>query len=132
MENITSAEELKNAIQILSVEQTIKEKQLKEQFHVVFEGLKPSNLIKSTLKDVLFSPGLAQNIAGTAIGLTTGYLSKRIVTGASVNIIRKLLGSALQIGVSNLVAKNSAGLLTIGGNIFRKIFQKKKKNSEIQ
>ena len=86
MENITSKNSLKNAIQLLEVEQAIQGQLLKEQFYLTCESLKPVNLIKSTLKDIVLSPNLIDRILGNAIGLATGYLSKKIFIGTSGNI----------------------------------------------
>ena len=95
MEKITSATGLKNAILSLETDQAIQGQLLKEQFHFAYESIKPVNLIKSTLKDVASSPYLIDNILGTAIGLATGYLSKKIFIGSSGNLFRKLLGSSI-------------------------------------
>src|SRR4030042_3487647 len=101
MQNITSTADLKNAIQLLEVEQGIKGQLLKEQFLLTFESLKPVNLLKSTLNDAASSPYLIDNILGNLLGLVTGYLTKKIFIGASGNKFRKLIGSILQFGVVN-------------------------------
>ena len=125
MQNITSTAELKNAIQLLEAEQAVKGQLLKEQFYLTYESLKPVNLLKSTLKDIASSPYLIDNILGTAMGLATGYLSKKIVVGASGNIFRKLFGSVLQFGVTNVVAQHPDAIKSFGQFIFQHIFRKK-------
>ena len=127
MQNITTSVELKNAIQILEVEQEFKLQLLKEQFYLTYESLKPINILRSTLKDITLSPNLNENILDTVIGLATGYLSKKIFIGASGNIIRKLFGSILQFGVSNIVAQHPDSIKSIGQFIFQYIFTKKSK-----
>ena len=129
MQNITSTAGLKNAIQLLEAEQAIKGQLLKEQFYLTYESLKPVNLIKSTLNDIATSPYLIDNILGTAMGLASGYLSKRIFVGASGNMIRKLLGSVLQFGVTNVVAQHPDTIKSFGQSSFN-IFQKKETNSK--
>ncbi len=129
MQNITSITGLKNAIRLLEVEQAIKGQLLKEQFYLTCESLKPANLIKSALKDIVSSPNLIENILGNVIGLATGYLSKKIFIGASGNIFRKLSGSILQSGVSNLVAKHPEAILSFGQFILQHIFRKKERTS---
>ncbi len=130
MQNITSATGLKNAIQLLEVEQVVKLQLFKEQFHLTYESLKPVNILKSTIKDVASSPYLIDNILGTAIGLTSGYLSKKIFVGASGNMFRKLLGSVLQFSVTNVVAQHPETIKSFGQFIFQHIFRKKEMNSE--
>jgi len=125
MKNITSAATLKNAIQLLEVEQAINEQLLKDQFYLTVESLKPVNLLKGTIKDIATSPFLIDNILGSVVGLATGYVTKKIVVGASSNILRKLLGSVVQVGVSNAVAKHPEEIKTLGQYIFQKIFRRK-------
>jgi len=125
METITSIAGLKNAIQLLEAEQTVKGIQLKEQFHLTYESLKPINILKNTLKEVSSSPFLIDNIIGSVVGLASGYLSKKIVVGGSGNIFRKFLGSLLQFGVTNVVSRHSIDIKTIGQSIFQLIFRKK-------
>jgi hypothetical protein len=129
MQNITSIAGLKNAIQLLEVEQGIKGQLLKEQFYLTYESLKPINILKKTLKEISSSPYLIDNISGTAIGLASGFLSKKIFVGASGNIFRKLMGSILQFGITNVVAKNSDIIKTVGHAIFQHFLRKKEMNS---
>jgi len=126
MENITSVIELKNAIQRLKVEQAIDEQLLKEQFYITFESLKPINLLRNTIYEITKSPHLTDSILGTATGLLTGYLSRKIVTiGASGNLFRKLLGTVLQLGVTNVVSQNPDAIKSIGQYIYQHILRRK-------
>ena len=127
MENITSAIELKNAIQRLKVEQAINEQLLRDQFCISFESLKPINLLKSTIYDFTTSPHLTDGILSIATGLLTGYLSRKIVTiGASGNLIRKLLGTVLQFGVTNVVSQNPETIKSIGQYIYQHTVRRKR------
>lgn len=125
MENIKSIAELKNAIQLLEIKQAISKQLLKDQFLLTYENLKPVNILKNTLKDISTSPYLIDNILGAAMGLSTGYLSKKIIVGASGNIIRKVLGSVLQFGVTNLVAQHPDAIKSIGKFIYQRIIRRK-------
>jgi hypothetical protein len=60
------------------------------------------------------------------MGLLGGFLSKKIFVGVSGNLIRKLFGSVLQIGVTNLVAQNSETIKSVGQALIQHFFQKKK------
>ncbi len=81
MENISSNAELQNAIQFLEAEQAVKLKLMREQFHLAYESLKPVNLIENAFKEISASPYLVNNLLSTAVGLLTGYLSKKAITG---------------------------------------------------
>ena len=69
MQIITSTSDLKNAIQLLEVEQADKGQLLKEQFYLVYDSFQPARLINGTLSQIVSSPYLIDNILGTAIGL---------------------------------------------------------------
>jgi hypothetical protein len=130
MQNITSSAGLKDAIQLLEAQQEIKEQLFKEQLFITYESLKPLNLLKHSLKELSSSPYLIDNISGSAMGLVSGFLSKKIFVGASGNLIRKLIGSILQFGVTNIVAQNSNVITSVGQAIFHHFFRKNELNSE--
>ena len=130
MESITSVADIKNAIQLLEEELTVRGEQLKEQLHLTIESLKPVNLLKSTIKDISSSPYLIDNILGTATGLASGYLSRKIIVGASGNILRKLFGVVLQLGVTNMVARHPDEVKSLSHLLFHRIFRKKEEGSE--
>ncbi len=129
MQNITSKAGLKDAIQLLEADQALKGLLLKDQFYLTYESLKPVNLLMHTLKEISSSPYLIDNISGTAMGLAGGFLSKKIFVGTSGNLIRKLIGSILQFGVTNVVAKNSEIIKSVSHAIFQHFFHKKEMNS---
>lgn len=129
MQKITSIAGLKEAIQILEDEQVIKKQQLKEQFLISYESLKPLNLLKNKLNDIATSPNLLDNILGTLVGLASGYVSKKIYIGASGNIIRKLFGSVLQFGVTNVVANHPDAIKSFGQFIIEHLLRKKERIS---
>jgi len=127
MKNISPFDRLKNSIQTLEAEQAIKEQLLREQFSITYESLKPINLIKSVLNDITSSPYLLDNILSTSVGLATGYVSKKVVVGSSGNVFRKLMGSVLQFGVTNIVSQHPDLIKAFGQYLIEHIFRKKEK-----
>ena len=125
MQNITSAAELKNAIQLLEIEQAVKGQLLKEQFYLTYESLKTVNLLKSTLMEVVTSPFLIDNIIGTVMGIATGYISKKIFIGASGTIFKKLLSPILKLGITSAIAQPTHIIKSLGQFVFQR-FQHKK------
>ncbi|HZK95024.1 MAG TPA: hypothetical protein VFC67_12520 [Prolixibacteraceae bacterium] len=127
MENITSATELKKVIQRLEIEQAIDGQLLKEQFYFAFESLKPVNILRNTLYEITTSPHMMDSILGTAVGLASGYVSRKIaMIGASGNLVRKFLASVMQLGVTNVVSQNPDTIKSIGQFIFQRILRKKR------
>ena len=129
MQNITSSRALKNAIQLLEVEQGIKGQQLKNQFYLTIESLKPVSLIEKALHEISSSPNLIDSILGTALGITSGFLTNKIFVGASGSLVRKLLGSALQFGVASTVAQHPDAIKSYGQLILQYLLRRREKNS---
>src|SRR5665647_2376488 len=71
MDKITSVAGLKHTIQILEEEQAIKGQRLKEQLYLTYESFKPAKLIQSTLKDLVSSPYIIDNLIDTTLSLAT-------------------------------------------------------------
>ena len=124
MDKITCAAELRIAIQTLEFERDIQGQILQEQFFVTFESLKPANLIKSTLHEITSSPYLIDNMLGAVMGMVSGYVSKKIAVGTSHSLIRKILGSVLQFGITNVVAQHPDMLKTAGNFIIDKFIHR--------
>jgi len=130
MQKITSAAGLKSAIQLLELEQVVNGQLLKEQFYFTKECFRPGNLLKSSLRNTASSPALIDNIIGTAIGLASGYLTKKIFIGTSGNVLRKLFGSVLQFGVTTIIAQHPDAIKSFGRFLFQFVLQKIEPNSK--
>ena len=124
MQKINSAISLRDAILQLESKQTEERKLLKKQFHLVYESIKPVNLIKSAFKKVAESRDLKDNILNTSVGLTVGYISKILFQGTSNSPVKKLLGSVLMFGITNLVSKNPEPVKSLGKKILEIIKSK--------
>ena len=130
MQKITSTAGLKDAIELLEAEHKVKGQLLKEQFFITYESLKPLNVLRRTLKGIASPSFLIDDLPGALMAMASGYLSRKVVIGRSGNIFRKLLGSILQFGVTNLVAKNSETIKSTGISIFQHFLKKKIMNSK--
>jgi hypothetical protein len=130
MQNITSTAGLKDAIQLLETEHGIKGQVLRDQFHLTVESLKPLTILKKALYDISTAPNLVDNIMGTAMGIASGFLTNKIFVGSSGGLIRNLLGSVLQFGVSNAVADHPDTIKSYGQMILQYFLRKREKNSD--
>ena len=124
MQKINSAAALRDAITQLEIAHAEEGKMLKQQFHLAYESIKPMNLIKSTFKEAIESPDLKDNIINTSVGLAAGYLSKLLFVNISHSPIRKLLGIALQFGITQVVAKNPEAIKSFGKKLMKIISPK--------
>ena len=127
MNKINQTEALNKTIAALQEKKEIEFSLLKEQFQITYESLKPINLIKSTLANVASSPELKNNVLNNVIGLTTGYISKKVILGNTRNPIKILLGSLFQFAIANVVSKHTESLKSTGEIILKRIFRNKDK-----
>lgn len=128
MKQKSNAELLNDEIRLLKSKQAYEFEIMRQQFHKTAEGLKPMNLISSTLREVITLPATGNKLIDNTIGMATGFLTKKFLVGASSNPIKRGLGTLLQFGISNVVYKNSFAIKAIGGAIISSIFSKKKKD----
>jgi hypothetical protein len=129
MQNLSYTTKLRNEIYSLEADKVVKGQLLKEQFYLTYESLKPVNLLRSTFNEVTSSPDLVNNIIGSAIGLTSGFLSKKIFIGPSGSIFKKIIGSILQFGVTNVVARHPDSIKLLGQYLLQQFQHKRESNS---
>jgi hypothetical protein len=125
-------DELKNAIQILEFDHTVRKQLIKEQVGLLSENLKIVNLIRNNLQEMSSSPDITDKILGVTVGLASGYISKKIIAGGSANIARKLLGSLLQLGITTVISQHPDTIKSIGQFILRHFLKKKEINSNMK
>ena len=106
MKKIHTYTDLKSAIVDLEIKKRLEEEGLKSQFHQTIESFKPSNILKNTVSEVAASPTFKHNLLNVVLGLGAGYLSKKLVVGREAGLLTRTLGTALQFGVTSLIAKN--------------------------
>jgi hypothetical protein len=99
---------LRYTIEKLKEKQAQEIYQLKTQFEKTYEGIKPINLIKNTISEVATSVDLRNGILNNAIGLATGYVSKKILLGSTHNPFKKILGTLIEFGIANFIAKKTS------------------------
>ncbi|MDP2058487.1 MAG: hypothetical protein U1C58_13000 [Flavobacteriaceae bacterium] len=131
MREINTETDLRSAIEDLEIRQSEEGQQLKQQFRLTYESVKPINLIKSTFKEAAESTDLKNNILSTAFGLATGFVSKTAFIGLSNNPIKKIIGNGLLFGVTNVITKNpKIGIVLLDGIL--KIIRKKPNEVETE
>lgn len=102
-----AVESLRESIRLLEIRQEKEGQELKAHLRITFESLKPANIIKHSLQELTSPSELKGNFLDAATTLLTGYLTHKILAGKNKNIFRRLLGLAMEFGVSSLVARNA-------------------------
>lgn len=103
---------------------------LKEQFHITYESLKPINILKSTFQDAISSPDMSNGIVNNAIGLGTGFISKKLLVGNSHNPLKTIFGTILQLVISNVVSKNADSIKNVGQNLMQMVLNSRRKKKK--
>jgi hypothetical protein len=130
MQAINSAADLKEAIQSLELEQALQASLLKEQFRLTLESLKPVNLLKGTMNNILSPPNLMETILGISLGLATGFFTNKLIVSGSGKLLRSLIGPALQGGVASLSAHHPGVLKSVGHFFSHHVSHKKERQTE--
>jgi hypothetical protein len=127
-DRITSVAALKSAIKVLEVEQKAKEIELKDQFYLTYDSLRPVSIIRNTLKG-LFSSS-REDLSGTAIGAAGGYLVKKVLIGSSGSLLRKLIGTAVQVGMTSFASHKSEAIKSFAFSLLQRVFRRKERGSK--
>jgi len=126
MQKINSYIELQEAILALESENQEQGRELKELYDRTFERIKPENFVKNTIKEILAFPFTKDNnLLNAAIGLTTGYLSKKVVFGSTHNPLKKIVGAILETAVAAVAAKKGDAIKNAGIRLVKHFFKKK-------
>jgi hypothetical protein len=124
MKSKYSGKYLAETIKQLEIKKETEEEQLKEQFHLAYNSLKPANLIESAFLKAVNSGKLKDNVINTSAGLTTGFLIKKLFVGSSHSLLKNIFGNVLMFGITNLIIKNPGFIKMLG-----KKHSKKHKNN---
>lgn len=129
MKTRSNSDSLKESILVLERKQELELASIKEQLYVTYESVKPVNIIKNSLKEIISSPGLKGSILNNIVGLASGYFSRKLLLGNSHNPIKKVLGAFLQFAVTNVVTNHSEGIDSLRSKISNLITDYKAKGN---
>ncbi len=114
-------EALQASIYALQIKQNIEMEAMREQFLLAYESLKPANLFKSTFEEVTTSPDVQKGLLESAIGIATGYLSKKVLVGNTHNPIKNIFGTLLQFAITNVASKHTGFIISSGQSLIKLI-----------
>lgn len=124
MQKIISLETLRSEIVTLEQRQIAEEKLFKDQFFATYESLKPVNVLRNAINELLTFSDLKEPLIETTAGLLSGYLSRILIIRNSKNPFLRLAGIFVQYGVTNIVSKNSTYMLTFGKHFIKSLFSR--------
>lgn len=115
---------LNESIEQMEMKRDLELALLKSQAHEISESLNPINLIKNTFTTMTDSTDLKTGIGKTILGVTAGFLFKKMILGNTRNPLKKVAGMLLQTAVAGLVANNSDKIQSTGKNLLHSIVSK--------
>ncbi|MBZ4034500.1 hypothetical protein K6T82_06965 [Flavobacterium sp. 17A] len=105
MEAIYTIDQLNQKIKELEVRQDNEWCAIKDHVDEIKENLKPINLIRNTVEEINETVGFKSHLAQSAISIGIGYIAKRFIVGKGDSMFKGILGSIVQLIVTNLVSK---------------------------
>jgi hypothetical protein len=126
---INNEQELEAAIAAMESQHRHEGRLLIDEFNQAFERIQPKNILKNIFTEATSSPELKDNLINTTVGIATGYATKLLVSSGSAGPIRKLIGSGLMFGVSNLISNNPEKVKLVGNTLIsigKHLFAKRK------
>ena len=118
---ITTTAQLQQQIEYLHSKSDNQKESIRIHFKELIESMKPVNLLKSTVKDIGESPGLAKAAIGTSVAIGAGVLSKKMIIGKSNNIFKRVLGTVVEFAVARSIANNSEAIASKGISLLKKM-----------
>jgi hypothetical protein len=131
MDKIQTESALRAAILQLELQQAGEGKMLKEQFQHAYDSIKPINLIKSTIQEAAASQDIKDDILSAAASLTSAFLTRKLLGNSNQHPLRKLLGTALIFGLTQLVIKNPGTVVSMAKRLFRMIQRRREIEREV-
>jgi hypothetical protein len=119
-------ERLREKIRLLEIEQEADLKQLKVQFYLTYESLKPAQLIKNMIHDVFSSKEVKSDMVNSIMGLVSGFIAKKLATGKNDKSSSGMIATVIDVIVADVVSGNAEKIKAVGAVLLRKVFPKNK------
>jgi hypothetical protein len=95
MNKINSSTELRETILRIEIKQGEDERLLKEEFMRTYESMKPVNIIKKSIKDIVATSNITENLLQVAISFATNYFLKSSLINPAKSPVKKFLQTIL-------------------------------------
>jgi hypothetical protein len=113
MYKIKNTDDLKNVISLLEDDLDEEKRLLTEQVNILYDSFRSVNVVKDVFKEVVTSEEFRSNILTATMGISTGYVTKKLLFKRSNNPLKALTGNLLQYGIANMIVNPSRVLKTI-------------------
>ena len=124
MQGITSVVALQEAIVVLEKRRREQEQELANRFSLLYDNLKPSNIIKNIFRDLAGPPDGQHSMLNALIAIGLGFISRKLLIPSQSGSLRKIFGAVLQLGITGLVGKKGDAITAGGLRLLRTLEQK--------
>lgn len=107
MKTIENARELRARIFELEMKKTEEGIALKEEVSGIVKELHPVKLLTHGFKELMDSPEVKNELLGVSLGMSAGFIAKKLVVGKSGSVVQQIIGNVLGLVVSKNVVFNS-------------------------
>jgi hypothetical protein len=118
MKTINSEASLRAAIQQLEIKRASEVEILREEMFVVYDRMKPVNIITRTFNEITQSKELNGNVVNASLGLAAGFVSKIILGRLVKSPAKQFLGSMIMYGITNIAVRHPEVVRSLGKRIF--------------
>lgn len=128
MGNISSVDDLRDAISELEFNKAVHRRMLKDSFNDTIESLKPGNVMRN-LTQAVTNPSLLSNILPAIISIGASFISNQVTKkiasgGKSGNRFKRILMSLALYGTARVLIKNPDLHRIFGQRIMNSVFSK--------
>lgn len=128
MQKITTESDLKLAIEQLETQSSLNKLAIQTEMLLVLDNLRPINMIKQTIVDLIHSTEIKVNLTDLILGVTSGAIAKNLLVGETNNPISKISGILVEMLVAKNVTNNAEQIKSIGSSIWNKLIPKLNNN----
>jgi hypothetical protein len=98
---------------------------LKEDLNDIVQKLSPIEIIKNVFENDPENERLGQTLIHNVIGITTGFISKKLMIGSTKNPMKRMLGSMIEFTIAKFVSNHSDRIQALGQVLLKRYTDKK-------
>lgn len=129
MEHSNPSLDLQARISLLQAQALAERLALKQEVTEIVTNINPIKLITHGLKEIITSEEMKEGLFSLTMGMSAGYVAKKIVIGNSENAIQHIAGNVVGMVVSKNVALHSDQIRSAGMLILKGIFSSSRNKS---
>ena len=103
MYNITGTGDLRKAIRYLEEELEGQKHLLSEEITLIYKINSPLNIIRNLFREISSSDGFRAKILTATLGISTGYIARKLFPGKRRGLLKIITGYLFQYGIASII-----------------------------